>query len=204
MRYELKTVSIWPLVKVSFFLNAVMGFLGGLFAALALGFIMSIAPMSPFGQEAPFGGDGGSAGVMIIVLPLMYGIGGAIFGTIFGAIMAFIYNLTAKIAGGLEFELKPTEMGHPMQMQPQPATGYQPAGQQGYYPPPPPRQQPAPPPPPPSQPMAPPPPPPQAPPPPPPPPQEQTPPPPTQPGPEGPAPGSESPKYGEGPDGGGN
>lgn len=185
MRYEMKTIAIWPFIKVMFFFNAVIGFIFGLFYALFMGLIMSVTSSSPFAQEAPFDFGGASIGALVIILPIVFAIGGAIFYTLFGVIMVFIYNLIARLAGGLEFDLQPSDVGHPMQVPPQPATGYQPAGQQGYYPPPPPRQQTAPQPPPPRQET-----------PPPPPPRQETP-PPSTPEPGGPPQGPEPPRHGE-------
>jgi hypothetical protein len=63
----------------------------GLLLGLLMASFMSLSP-----GAAMFGG------LMIVVLPIMYGI----FGFIGGAISAVLYNLVADRFGGLEIDLK--------------------------------------------------------------------------------------------------
>lgn len=80
--------------------------LGILYAAIALVLMFFFIP---FGILAAFLDQsanpefliGGGIGivVMAIIMPVVYGI----FGFVGGAISAFIYNLVAKVTGGLEF-----------------------------------------------------------------------------------------------------
>ncbi len=135
MRYEVKSVGIWPFIKVSFFFNLIVGFIFGLFYALFAGFIMAI--MSRLSQFQPGGFDFDletmPIGLMVIVLPIAFAIMGAIFYTIIGIIIVLIYNLIAKIVGGYELILEPVGMGMPLAPPGQPLTGY--TGAPSYVPP---------------------------------------------------------------------
>jgi hypothetical protein len=110
MRYEVKTIGVWPFIKVSFFFNLIIGFLFGLFYALFIGVFMSfmsrLSNLQPgmfeeFGMMEPL-----PIGVMLVVLPITCAILGAIFYTLIGVVLVVIYNLIAKIVGGYELELE--------------------------------------------------------------------------------------------------
>jgi len=92
----LKSVGVGSACKVLGVLYAVLGFIGGaLFSAFAL--MGAAAGSSEMGPLAMLFGVGA-----IIILPIVYGILGAIG----GAIMALIYNVCAKMTGGLELEIE--------------------------------------------------------------------------------------------------
>jgi len=107
MKMELKSIGYWSLLKISFVINFVMGLVFGLFYAILLGFIVAIS--SNIGN---IGGMGFSPdelpafGIMVIIFPLMFGFGAAVFNTILYLILAFVYNITAKAFGGLELNLE--------------------------------------------------------------------------------------------------
>ncbi len=146
MRYELKSIGIWSVIKVSVFVHLIMGFIVGLLYALMWSFMMSV--YSRFGllpiqemsfMELPVAG-------LIVLLPIGFSLGGAVFGTVGAFILALVYNLVAKIVGGLEFrfdDLRPDAI--PTTQQPMTAYTAQPAQPpqqtappQSYPPPPPP------------------------------------------------------------------
>ena len=104
MKLELKKISVWAAVKVSFILNLILGFLIGLFMAFFFVLIASL-PMR-LGNEESAGLFSAFAGVAAIFLPFIYAFICAIFNTALAAIMAFAYNLIVKLTGGLEFEFK--------------------------------------------------------------------------------------------------
>ena len=104
MKLELKKISVWAAVKVSFVLNLILGFIIGIFYALMFMFLASL-PMSLQAEESSrifsvF------AGVTAIFLPFICAFFCAVFNTALAAIMAFAYNLIVKLTGGLEFEFK--------------------------------------------------------------------------------------------------
>lgn len=135
MRYEVKSIGMWPFIKVSFFFNLVVGFIFGLLYAVFAGFIMTI--MSRLSQFQPglfdFDLEPIPIGFMVVVLPIMFAIMGAIFYTIIGVILALIYNLIARIVGGYELVLESVGEGMPMTPPGQPLTGY--TGAPSYVPP---------------------------------------------------------------------
>ncbi|SYZ73318.1 hypothetical protein TRIP_C21436 [Candidatus Zixiibacteriota bacterium] len=119
MKFELKAIGYWSLIKTSFVINLIVGFIMGIFFALFIGAIFSFA--------ANMGGLGGSPlfqegmppiGLLLILYPFLFGFGGAIFYTILFVIIAFVYNMTAKLLGGLEFDLQQVAVMQPVQPPP--------------------------------------------------------------------------------------
>jgi hypothetical protein len=95
----IRKVGIGSVVKVAGVLYALLGLVFGfcfaLFAMLGLG--MAAANNDAPAWFGPFFGVGA-----IIVLPIFYGVMGAIGGAIMGA----LYNVVAGITGGLEVEVQ--------------------------------------------------------------------------------------------------
>ena len=136
MRYEIKSIGMWPFIKVSFFFNLVVGFIFGLLYALFAGFIMTI--MSRFSEFQPGGFDFDleplPIGIMLVVLPVLFAIMGAVFYTIISVVLVSIYNLIARLVGGYELDLQLVGTGVPSMPRGQPLTGY--TGAPSYVPPP--------------------------------------------------------------------
>ena len=82
-------------------LGALYGVLAGIFAILAIPVILLGAMFSH--QEAGSAAIGTVGSIIIAILvPIVY----AVFGFIGGVIAAAIYNLIAKLTGGIEFEVR--------------------------------------------------------------------------------------------------
>lgn len=105
MKLELKKISVWAAVKVSFVLNLMLGFIVGIFYAFLL-LLLSSLPMSMMGDDTPrmFSAF---AGVAAIFLPFFFAFFLGVVYTIIVAISVIAYNLVVKLTGGLEFEFKP-------------------------------------------------------------------------------------------------
>ncbi len=123
MRYELKSIRIWSFTKVSFFVNLVVGFVLGLVYAMMLPIL--VAGMSQFGgfygrsldpSEMPIG-------VMLIILPIMGAMFAAVFHTLIGIVLVAVYNLVARLVGGLEMRFEPSET-KPVSQVARPITAY--------------------------------------------------------------------------------
>ena len=142
MRYEIRSIGMWPFIKVSFFFNLVVGFVFGLLYALFAGFIMTI--MSRLSQFQPSGFDFElepmPIGIVLVVLPILLAVMAAVFYTMIGVVLVLIYNLIAKLAGGYELDLELAAVGGPPMPGGQPMTAY--TGAPSYVPPPPPGSQP--------------------------------------------------------------
>ena len=99
---EVKRVDLWTLFRLVFFLYAAIGLIAGMFYA----FLMMVA--GGFG-EALIGEDipglsliTGFLGIILVpVLAFVYGAIGAVVFTIGGA----LFNLVARVGGGLRFEV---------------------------------------------------------------------------------------------------
>ena len=138
MRLELKSIGYWSLIKISFIVNLVIGFIIGLFYALFMGAFLSLmGNMSgltgmPMGEE-----EIPSIGFLIVFMPFFFSFFGAVVNTILLLICTFVYNLSTKLVGGLEFtfsEMQPIQQSYAAPPPPQ-ASLY---GQPNQSPPPPP------------------------------------------------------------------
>ncbi len=109
MRYELKSVGIWSVTKISFFFNLIGGLIFGLIYGVLASFMLAVADQIPGAFGSGLDPDDLSAGMLIVVLPLMFSICGAIFGTMMSIIMAGLYNVIARMIGGLEFNFSVIE-----------------------------------------------------------------------------------------------
>lgn len=134
MKYELKSIGYWSVIRVSFIVNLLLGLIMGVFFALFVGLMFSfissfagMAGMPVLGEEMP------PIALLLILYPIMFGFGGAVFNTIIAVIAAFIYNIVGKYIGGLELEMS--------EMSVQPIAT---AHTRAYMPPPPPPMQPLP------------------------------------------------------------
>lgn len=104
MRYEVRSIGIWTLIKVGFFLNLMIGFLFGIFSALIF---IPMAKVFLTMAGAEMGGyDAGSSFGLLFFLPFMMGILAAFFNTLFMVLVAACYNLIARVLGGLEFNFE--------------------------------------------------------------------------------------------------
>jgi len=105
MKFELKKIGYWPATKVMFIVNLIMGFIGGFFFAIFMGIMVTV--MGRLGTASPyFSQDMESIGIgmMLIIYPIFFAFFGAFFYTLLGLIAIFIYNMTARLLGGLEFD----------------------------------------------------------------------------------------------------
>lgn len=75
--------------------GAALGGLAGIFVFLA-----SLAGIGAAAQNINAGEAALGAGLMLLLMPVLYGL----FGFIAGAFYAFVYNLIAGMTGGLEME----------------------------------------------------------------------------------------------------
>ena len=54
MRYELKSIGIWSFVKISFFMNLILGAVFGFFYAIFLGLFVSLMGNTPLADDLGF------------------------------------------------------------------------------------------------------------------------------------------------------
>ncbi len=101
MKFELKRIAVWPAVKISFLVNLVLGFVVGIFYAFFLALLMALPTAMANPDFAPFSAI---SGAIIVFMPFLFAFGGAVMYTIAVFIFVVVYNLFARIAGGMEFE----------------------------------------------------------------------------------------------------
>lgn len=101
MKLELKKISVWAAVKVSFVLHLILGFIMGIFYAI---FLLLIASLPMMGEDIP-STFSAFAGIAAVFLPFLFAFFVGVIYTIIVAISVFAYNLVVKLTGGLEFEL---------------------------------------------------------------------------------------------------
>ncbi len=101
-KMTIKRIGVFSLAKLQGVILAVLGLVIG----IPLGLIMMIfgaALMTQGGEAAAGGGVGLGLGLFyMIMLPVMYGV----MGFVFGAITALVYNVASGFIGGLEFEME--------------------------------------------------------------------------------------------------
>lgn len=92
--YLLKSVDVWSCARIA---GALYGCMGLLLLPMVL-----IAITASAGSAQPFGTGGAVALVLLAVFaPLFYGL----LGFLFGALSAWLYNITAKYVGGIRLDL---------------------------------------------------------------------------------------------------
>jgi hypothetical protein len=106
MKYEIKSVSIWSVIRVSFFVNLVIGFLVGILYAGLLSIVLASAASAPqlFGEQLDLGPL--AAGVTMILVPVIFAFLAAVFNTLLAMACAVVYNLLGRTVGGLELTLE--------------------------------------------------------------------------------------------------
>jgi hypothetical protein len=92
-------VSPWSVAKIAALLYGIIG--------LVIGAIMSLAAVA-FGSALAAQRNDAWIGTIfgvsaIVVLPILYGIGGGIM----AAFSAFIYNIAARVVGGVHIQVEP-------------------------------------------------------------------------------------------------
>jgi hypothetical protein len=99
---EVRRIDLWALFKVSFFVYAILGLIGG-FMYLFFMMIATGIGGAFLEEEIPnFGLLGGAIGIILMpVLAFLYGAMGSVAATICGAII----NLIIKATGGLKFDV---------------------------------------------------------------------------------------------------
>ena len=92
---ELKRLGVLSVAKLEAIIMALFGLVEGLF----IGALGTVTVSMPMYRQSPWGTLGFLA---VIVLPIVFGI----LGFVFGALGAFVYNLIAEWVGGIEMEFK--------------------------------------------------------------------------------------------------
>lgn len=127
----IKRFGVFSAAKIYSVVMAGVGLIFGIIYGLFF-IIFGAAMMAGSGRNAGVAGVSTLAIglVMMLVIPVFYGI----IGFIFGAIGALIYNMAAGVIGGLELELENADAGYTAPPPPQYGAGqYQPSQQQYPY-----------------------------------------------------------------------
>lgn len=100
-----KRIGVWSLAKISGLvyggMGLIFGAIFGLFSLVGMGMASVAANQSGGAVEALFSMLFGAGAVLL--MPLFYGL----MGLVIGAITAFIYNLVARLVGGLRIDVEP-------------------------------------------------------------------------------------------------
>ncbi len=104
MQYEIKRLDLLSVLKVSFLINLVLGFLIGIFYALILTQMMAV--FSSFMDDQALSGIAKLTGPGLIFMALFLAVFFAIFWSIMLVIAAAIYNLLSGAVGGIKVELQ--------------------------------------------------------------------------------------------------
>ena len=104
MRYEIKRIEIWPVIKVVTIFSLLLGFFIGLFYAFLMMFISRFSsPLEEFGASELT--SLGSIGITFIIVFCLVFV--TLFNVLAAAVFTALYNLLAGWIGGLTVELEP-------------------------------------------------------------------------------------------------
>ncbi|MCK4857020.1 MAG: DUF3566 domain-containing protein [candidate division Zixibacteria bacterium] len=109
MKYELKRIAVWPVIRITFMLSLVLGFITGIFYAIFIT-MFAFLPMQmggTFGSEPDLPMAVG--GILLVIMPIFMAGFMAVINTIMAIITTLVYNLAARLTGGLEWELAPLD-----------------------------------------------------------------------------------------------
>lgn len=130
-KMQVKRVGVFSYAKITAVTCAAFGLIFGIIYGLIF-MVFGAALMAGAGRDGAGAGAGGIVVglLMMIGIPIFYGV----IGFIFGIIGALIYNIAAGFVGGIELELEPvgTDYATPPQPQQWNANQYQQPGQQQY------------------------------------------------------------------------
>ena len=106
MRYELKSIPLWPVTKIAFFVNLIVGFLVGImYAMFLIPFVAVLSNIIAF-ETGEFDMEAAPIGVLMMIVPFFSALSSAFFGTMGIVIVVLVYNLIARMTGGLELNLE--------------------------------------------------------------------------------------------------
>ena len=130
-KMQVKRVGIFSYAKISAVITSAFGLIFGVIYGLIV-IIFGAAMLAGGGRDTGAAGAGSIVvGLLIMIgLPIFYGI----LGFIFGAIGALVYNVAAGFVGGIELELEPVADGYAAPPSPQWGAQQSQPGQQQQYP----------------------------------------------------------------------
>lgn len=108
MHFELKSVNVWTMIKTWFFLNLFIGLAIGIVYAF-LSMLTLAAVGDPLLLRAGLDPEFFSSGMLLFMMPIVFALLHAFFGTVLVAVLSVVYNVTARVIGGLQFEMVPDE-----------------------------------------------------------------------------------------------
>lgn len=116
MKIEIKRIGLFSAIKTMFVLGGVGGFLIGILQWMMLLMIQRAGESMPadlYGLNQPGVSELLDAGIGALgfMLPFFGGFAGAVAGVFFAAILGGVYNLAARLWGGLELETANLEVG---------------------------------------------------------------------------------------------
>ncbi len=120
MIYEWKRCHIWSVVKIAFLTGGVMGFIFGLFYAAIMTMLRGLLDMVGGQEIEQLSGlfSGAFGFFMAFASAFTYAVVGAVSGAIFG----WLYNIFARLVGGIRVTMEPV----PETVSPQPGRPYTP------------------------------------------------------------------------------
>jgi hypothetical protein len=105
MNYEIKKIDVWSVVKIAFIIYGIFGLIFGLFYAAILTMLGGF--LSQFGEFGEFGDMTGLfTGAVGILMAFFMALFYAVIGAVFTAIFVWLYNILAKLTGGIRFNLE--------------------------------------------------------------------------------------------------
>lgn len=128
MNWEIKRIDPWSAIKISFVANAVLGFVLGLFVGAMLAAMSQF--LAPFlamsGQDVEELRSASGFGSVILMPFFMAFIFAVLYGVIITGLIVLIYNLVARVTGGIKVNLQSESLTIAGEVPPAAATGSRP------------------------------------------------------------------------------
>jgi hypothetical protein len=106
--YRITRIRVWPVIRVVFIVNGVIGFLTGLIYTVFFSVLGSI--ISRFAGDAVFPNLGLLTGFFGFLISLFLGMIYGVFGAGLAAVTIWLYNMLSDAIGGIEFEMEPVSL----------------------------------------------------------------------------------------------
>lgn len=118
MRYKIKSIPVWPFVKLMFPLNLLSGFIIGLLAAMFFSGLVSFYNDLIQLRYPGFEVELIPLETLMVVLPFLFSLGNGFCVTFGELIIVLMYNMLSKFIGGFVLELENLNGSKPSTPQP--------------------------------------------------------------------------------------
>jgi len=112
MPYRLNRISLWSVARTAFVVCALTGFAFGIFYGLILAVAGQVIRL--FLGNGAFSEIGMVSGIAGVFASVFFAMISGVIGTLFALLAAWLYNITAHLTGGIEFDAEIAPVAFPV------------------------------------------------------------------------------------------